>query len=459
MRFLRGFLAWLKTNVVVVTSLTLCLISAAALYYIHVKGQEFRDTLAKRAATYSSITKPQKTPVELPPESPDKPPRPWTLTVNKRAIDEITRVFGRMNEEFISIRKFAVTMNAQNHLPPFMEGLFPEPSRTPFKAFEARIRYRRALMEMFEPYSPTAVYPQLHAKPALSPERIKEGLDREESDYLASMIIPKKVGELTIEEGEELQKKKANRLLKMLTEHAKLAHIYSATAINQGGFPFDVGGWTEPRPTRPSDLDLWEGQMTLWIVGDIARAIAQTNHVEDPNVHVLNAPIKRLIMARVVPGYIGGVPKQDPPNTPIKAQFGPSVPFGRVSNSLYDIRHVNLSMIVDWHRLPEFFDNLSQANFMCVLKMDIKDVDEYEQIKEGYFYGKGDAVQVDMLVETIWLRQWTTKLMPDEVKKSRGVPVVAAPVKAAPTPDAPAQPTDDPAATPAAPAGPNISDG
>lgn len=442
MRFLRELLQWLKTNIIVVSSLVLCILSAGALYYIHVKGAAFRDKLKARAASYATITKPQKTQVDLPPEAPDKPARSWTLTVNKRAIDEITRVFGRMNEEFISIRKFAVGMNAQNHLPPFMEGLFPEPSRTPFKAFEARIRYRRALMEMFEPFSPTAVYPQLHAKPALSPERVKEGLDREESDYLASMLIPKRAAELTPEESEELQKKKAIRLLKMLTEHAKLAHIYSATSINQPGFPFDVGAWTEPKPTRPSDMDLWEGQMTLWIVGDIARAIAQTNHVDDPNTHVLNAPIKRLLMARVVPGYIGGVPKADAVNVPLKPLFSAATPFGRQSNAIYDIRHVNLSMIVDWHRLPEFFDNLSQANFMCVLKMDLHDVDEYAHIREGYFYGKGDAVQVDMLVETIWMRHWTTKLMPDEVRKSRGLPPAPPPPAAKPgaTPGSPADP-------------------
>lgn len=453
MRFLRSFLAWLKVNIVVVSSLLLCLISGVALYFIHMQGVAFKEAVAKRAATYAVIIKPQKTQVELPPEAPDKPARAWTLTVNSKAIDEIKRVFGRMNEEFISIRKYAVGFNAQNHLPPFMEGLFPEPSRTPFKAFEARIRYRRALMEMFEPFSPTAVYPQLHAKSPLSPDRIKEGLDREEADYLGSMLIPKKAAELSLEEQEALQKKKADRLLKMLTDHAHLAHIYSATAINQPGFPFEVGTWTEPKPTRPSDLDLWEGQMTLWIVGDIARAIAQTNHVDNAAVDVLTAPVKRLISCRVVPGYIGGVPKADAPNAPLKPQFAAGTPTGRVSTSLYDVRHVNLSMIVDWHQLPDFFDALSQVNFMCVLKMDLKDVDEYEHMKEGYFYGTGDAVQVDMLIETIWLRQWTTKLMPDEVKKSRGI-AVAAPAAAPAAPAAPAPGTPE-APAEAAPAAVN----
>jgi len=32
-------------------------------------------------------------------------------------------------------------------------------------------------------------------------------------------------------------------------------------------------------------------------------------------------------------------------------------------------------------------------------------------------------VQVELTIETLWLREWTTKLMPDDVKESLGIAI------------------------------------
>jgi hypothetical protein len=58
---------------------------------------------------------------------------------------------------------------------------------------------------------------------------------------------------------------------------------------------------------------------------------------------------------------------------------------------------------------------------MTVLDCQVQDVDEYAALLEGYVYGSGDAVRVDMLIETIWLRDWTVPLMPAEVKQALGL--------------------------------------
>ena len=49
----------------------------------------------------------------------------------------------------------------------------------------------------------------------------------------------------------------------------------------------------------------------------------------------------------------------------------------------------------------------------------------YAAAGAGYFYGSEPVTEVTLLVETIWLRSWTTPFMPDEVKTSLGIPVEA----------------------------------
>ena len=36
-------------------------------------------------------------------------------------------------------------------------------------------------------------------------------------------------------------------------------------------------------------------------------------------------------------------------------------------------------------------------------------------------YGSGDMVQVDLIIESLWLRLWTLEMMPDDVKISLGL--------------------------------------
>lgn len=94
---------------------------------------------------------------------------------------------------------------------------------------------------------------------------------------------------------------------------------------------------------------------------------------------------------------------------------------GRQSNDLYDVRHVWVSLVIDSQHLSEFFNNLQAINFITVLKVEFRNVDEYESLAMGYFYGQGDAVEADILLETIWLRNWTADLMPKEVRRLVGI--------------------------------------
>lgn len=94
---------------------------------------------------------------------------------------------------------------------------------------------------------------------------------------------------------------------------------------------------------------------------------------------------------------------------------------GRVSNALYDVRHAQVDLVVEFRQLPTLFKAIGKTNIMSVLNVHIADEDEYEALQAGYVFGPHDCVRIQMLVETIWLREWTAPLMPQVVKDQLGI--------------------------------------
>lgn len=92
-------------------------------------------------------------------------------------------------------------------------------------------------------------------------------------------------------------------------------------------------------------------------------------------------------------------------------------PTGRISNSVFDVRHTQLTIDIEAAKLPAFIEALNQANFMTVIKADITDLDEYALLREGYVYGHNDVVRAELIVESLWFRNWTEAIMPKIVKE------------------------------------------
>jgi hypothetical protein len=120
------------------------------------------------------------------------------------------------------------------------------------------------------------------------------------------------------------------------------------------------------------------------------------------------------------PAAGGGTVAAANPNEKLPDDFGVAHS-GRRSNGIYDVRHAWVSVIIDAKEMPKFFDNLAKTNFLTVLKMVVRNVDEYEDLKQGYIYGSEDCVRADILIESIWLRDWTAGLMPPSIRQTLGV--------------------------------------
>ena len=114
------------------------------------------------------------------------------------------------------------------------------------------------------------------------------------------------------------------------------------------------------------------------------------------------------------PNPVGGLTNQSS-ETPLSENFifGPT---GRSSNQLYDVRHARLRLHADFRRLPELFSAFAKVNLMTVIGVDIKSIDAYKLLEENYMYGAGDIVEVELLVETLWFREWAGRLMPEAVQ-------------------------------------------
>ncbi len=473
---MKNALAWIKSNLVTVLSAVLILASIGVIAWAVSHGgasaQEASAEVSKMVKTldgYGNVS------VPFPPADVDAPPEDITgVTINPATLKHLGEVYGKMSSEYTETFKPFLRVNSEGHYL-LVPGVLPTTEANHLR-HEARTAYRGAFEQMFEPYEesqPDA--PRLNAAGPLNPEELQQELARVEEGYRPSTYnnTGGSGGNLSESDRKAIQGQKAERAEEMLIERARQYHLYADTNILSPGFPFQVEGWSLATGL-PLFKQIWEGHLELWVQQDIVRAIGIANQVDQPDRSVIEAPVKRLISIDVIPGYVGldtmggmGVAGSDKasargggagvyagggasfaggaagaaatavmstgsPDAPLSVDYNTG-PSARTSNVIYDVKHARMVAIVDYQQLPKLFDAISEVNFMTVLDCQIKDVDEYEALLEGYVYGSGDAVRVDMLIETIWLREWTSQLMPDNVKTQLGI---AAPVAEEPEEDA-----------------------
>lgn len=448
MKYLKLALDWIKSNVVTVICVVVAIGSILMILQTKSKADKWRESLAQRAGKIQQINALARVTKPIPSPQPDAPPDSITLTITQPAIDRITEVFTRMQSEYLGVYEYAVQINQAFHVP-MLESLFPSPppaEKFP-RRFDARNAYRDSFRRMFESYSPSVTtYPQLNAR---MPRSHVDDLAAFERTYLATNFVPARsnLGELNPEELNKYYEQRKQRMVELIRHDAEAIHLYADPVVGGPEFPFTVGGWSNPTQSAPPTMtEIWEGQMDLWLQQDVARAIMQANRVSSPESNVMVAPVKKLIKVEPTTaaqaavagasdsGFGGpasgagdfgnfGQPAAPPPGAtagPVDEGLAKS-PTGRKSNDLYDVRYVKVILIADFHQLPTLFDAIAHTNFMTVTSLSIKDVDEYEYLQRGYHFGTADAVEITMTIESLWMRSWLLKLMPDEVLETRGL--------------------------------------
>ncbi|MEM6853424.1 MAG: hypothetical protein AAF593_03350, partial [Planctomycetota bacterium] len=431
---MKNVVAWIKTNPISVASFALIILSVGAIAYFMFVANPALQASAEAPVNQklNQLRQLGLQTVDVPPANADDPPEQKSVTINPAVIEVLGGVYTDLNRESEDIFTAAVEINKAGHTP-MLDGLFPE---TPDDMkFRARTVYGRLLSAMVgtrewseEVAQITGVsMPYLNARPPLDREYLQS--------HLAQQVVATTQGDIRADAMGEAQlaqqkKEQQRELVNELLRHAQNINIYADPELGNmlnanPAFPLQIAslGTTADSPT-PSQL--WEGQLELWILQDLVTAIHFANDVQNQGDYgvddtgtpirssVLNAPVKRLIRAEVLPGYVGlhnmggvdsignarpgsttqnnsggaaGYPpptggKTDKPRETKLSEnfvFGPT---GRSSNSLYDVRHARVIAHVDYQRLPEVLNAIASVNMMTVLNMQVTAVDEYELLND-----------------------------------------------------------------------------
>ncbi len=449
---MKNAIAWIKSNPISVVSAVVVVLAFGVLgWVLFVAGNGLKHDVGKYVTKISEIKKFEKQNVEVPPENPDaEMVRVSSITFNQPDIDAMKEIDERMDAEYSGIFNTAVARNRAGKQV-LVAGLFPDWGDALDLPFIARERFFEAFDDMFGPHDPEALGPRMHAGMPPAPQRVELALAEAKQGVLASHQFSNvKLSQAQMQkQQEDLLEVEQRRLLEVLADQAMSIHVYANNNPFGQDYPFDIRAVPDPMAggvaenSDPTAHQLWEGQLELWVQQDIVAAIADANRVSDPQANVLSSPLKRLIRIEMIPGYVGlhtrgGVLKESAQRGAMGMYSAPAGgmtdnaegrqsdnfyvgPTGRVSNALYDVRHARLTAIVGFQQLPRLFESISKVNFMTVVDVAIEGVDEYVELYSGYFYGPEDVVQASIVIETIWLREWTEQLMPDQTKKYVGL--------------------------------------
>jgi hypothetical protein len=114
-------------------------------------------------------------------------------------------------------------------------------------------------------------------------------------------------------------------------------------------------------------------------------------------------------------GTRGGLKLPDTPNT-TNYELGMT---GRFAGKTYDVVYMSVVMDIDPAYLVKFIDNLYKQNMgYTITNLQQRAIDPLDRASNGYLYDS-QTVEVEMLIECVFFRSWTTPLIPDEIKNKQ----------------------------------------
>ncbi len=476
---MKSAIAWLKSNPLTVIAIVVVLASVGAFVYFYGQSSQLRADLETQAKEPAKITRFIGQSVSLPPTRLGAAPDDRRITFNQINNERLRRIFADVTTQADATLNAITQVNQRGHVL-LAEGFFPKQTLQA-DPYVFRDRYRDAMATLLGGPGPQEGFeevtgirlPTLNAGLPLRDDQLQQQL------AIIAQEAQQSYGQnITEEDAKKVLEEQKLRLTTLLTDHAQTLHIYANPDIGRPGqlnaeFPLSVRPWIYAG-TTPSDWQLWESQMELWVQQDIVEALRRANKIDevistddDGNEvygNVLHGVAKRLLRCEVVPGYVGlhvtgevgtlnpgtddgrggrrntgftnnsrgnasvvgyptppsGAPTSEGAAVPANYFFGPT---GRASNHVFDVRHVRLVLHADFEKLPDLYRAIASVNYMSVVDQRITGIDEFDFGSLGgpYLYGNGDIVQVELIVESLWLRSWIAPLMPEEVRTYTGV--------------------------------------
>jgi len=455
---LNNVLNWLKGNVVTVIMLVLMLAAIITAPILAGRWNEsVRSDAESRAARMTQLTGLERTSVTV--SIPGEAPATINTVVNPRLLDRYREVSGSLRADADRVREMAVAFNRKERgvLVPRLFPKMPEIEKDtlPVVIPDVMERAYRELLQRVRAGTPPA------------PESVVDAIAMREAQFIANNLRKAGREDLDASELRDLTEELTKTRLAKYGEAAEDISFYARLA--------DM-----PVPRAPSGRlatigEMFAWQWDYWVVEDILKGLAGANSAFDS---VSMAPVKRVITLNIIDrvpteaprqrgssgtggfggmgggglsgvGGVGAGGAQSPEPaagaggddelgepaidsaTPVAIDFSRSLT-GRSSNHLYDVRRVELRIICATTALPEVIDALARRNFITVLELQMAPADPFTSIEDGFIYGVEPVSDVRMVLETVWLREWTAPFMPRSVRDALGVGAAAASVPASP---------------------------
>jgi len=439
-------LIWLKSNV---ASVIFFVVMIAALVALPILAsglnEDVRKTVKDRVNSHNELRKLEKTSISIP--SVTGPPIQESAIVNQRLLERYNAIVDAERDDARQVRELAVRHNQKGRTV-LLEELFPKPIAS----------LREVLPEQFHGIIENAyreLLVDVRAGTPPTPEDMQELIERERAKFYSGILQKDLADPLSSDERSRLEKELAKDRMLNYVKHANSVRFYAGLEA------FEVPYWQQAN--QPSLAELYDWQWQYWIVEDILRGLADANS-DDEGAWVEKEPVKRVVQISVFePGYGaasgggggggsgnapglgggggrgggGGGGKSGPAPLPVnpaqevKPDYGASFT-GRLTNPLYDVRLVEVLVVVETARINEVLDALARRNFITILDLAMAPGDHYAAAQEGYYFGSEPITELTLMIETVWLREWTTPFMPLELKQALRIP----------------DPQADPAATP-----------
>lgn len=375
-----------------------------------------------------------------------------SITANQEANSKVTEFFATQKAKFESEAKRVVELaNAHNAGPdnakrfkPLIADLFPAPRNA-----DQNRQIVAFTKELAGTPGKISAYQRLlnSINAGMPPDRKKIGQELSERAAREREAVkgtnPQR--ELTKEEVDSIVKKLTDQRIGAYQQAAARYSVYASME----SLPKHPDKILRVNPSEPPSLpQCFSWQADLWLVSEVLDAVKNANTPEGATAPISldRAAIKRIELIDFDPYIIRSRDENDPysnaPGTPaakaaastpvdgssamIAPRFGESITgrWGGKDNKLYDVRSCYLYLVVASARIPEVLNAISRSNFMTVVDVDMKDVDVWEDLQEGFYYGDEHVVHVTLEVEVVWLKGWLAPLVPPGARDQLGFPPI-----------------------------------
>lgn len=432
-----------RRGVLLVSALVIVIAPLAGWWFRGGLTDAISQTMAQRSKEFDKINSLATTSITIRSALGEEDSKTEQASLNAALIETLSERNKSLDNEVTKVYQTALEYNKKNHAIIQMKDnkvVFPKPDQN-----DALLLDEIFLTQIVPAYQ--AVLTDNRTGQPPDPLAVLEAVNRRSDDYILNDLKKKSLSEVTDpkELADLTAALRSARLASLDTKAKEIALYIDANAIRM---PPTQG------PITLANCFVW--QWDLWVLHDIFRAVSRAN--SDGNDGVVSASVKRIISIQIRP--IGAVAKSEgaateeptpteeikegaestepaaieltgeaiAPRTKITPDYSASFT-GLKSCQLYDVRNIEIKLIMTTADIPKVFNAFAQENFITVTQVKLTPVDIFKAARLGFIYGKDPCSEVSMTLQSIWLREWTTLKMPVELKNKIGTRGVEIPVE------------------------------